>query len=156
MRQRWLAGDSSVYLPLPRLSSGVWESVLNLVLLGLVGWPTALPSANPPVQICSLSPQRSRLKSWICSESRWKNRTMSNWLPLHPQIFWAVEAGLAEQSWSGPSEAPWALSDLSFLTCRMEPGWVITKALWEDEARLWVPWSTSGRGSRSPWLGGRV
>ena len=27
---------------------------------------------------------------------------MSSWLPLHPRIFWAVEAGLAQLSWSGP------------------------------------------------------
>ena len=76
--------------------------------------------------------------------------------PLAPSSssdLWAVEAGLEEQSWSGPSEAQWALSDLSFLTCRMEPGWVITKALWEDEARLWVPWSTSGHRFPEPLAG---
>ena len=69
------------------------------------------------------------------------------------RIFWAVEAGLAQLSWSGPSEARWALSDLSFRTCRMEPGWVITKALWEDEAWLWVPWSTFGQRFPEPLVG---
>ena len=78
---------------------------------------------------------------------------MSSWLPLHPRIFWAVEAGLAQLSWSGPSETRWALSDLSFRTCRMEPGWVITKALWEDEAWLWVPWSTFGQRFPEPLVG---
>lgn len=30
---------------------------------------------------------------------------------------------------------------------------MITKALWEDEARLWVPWSTSGHRFLEPLAG---
>lgn len=87
---------------------------------------------------------------------------MNNSLPLRPHIFLAVEACLAEQGWSGLPEAFWALSDLSFLTCRMEPGWVITRAPWEDQARSWVsepsgsPGPPLGRGSGSPCLAERV